>query len=119
MDLNLTGEEVAFGDEFRSWLEINAPKDWSSWREKPLEESFTYLRTWQRRLHEGGWAAVSWPKEYGGRRAPLMQAALFLGENGAGRGASHGQRLGSRIDRADDHRLRHGSPEKAVHSRDS
>lgn len=80
MDLNLTGEEVAFRDEFRSWLAINAPKDWSSWREKPLEESFPYLRTWQRRLHEGGWAAVSWPKEYGGRSATLMQQAIFWEE---------------------------------------
>ena len=80
MDLNLTGEEVAFRDEFRSWLAINAPKDWSSWREKPLEESFPYLRTWQRRLHKGGWTAVSWPKEYGGRSATLMQQAIFWEE---------------------------------------
>jgi alkylation response protein AidB-like acyl-CoA dehydrogenase len=80
MDLNLTREEVGFRDEFRSWLTINVPKDWSRWREKPLEESFSYLRAWQRRLHEGGWAAVSWPKEYGGRSATLMQQAIFWEE---------------------------------------
>ena len=80
MDLNLTREEAAFRDEFRSWLASNVPKDWSSWREKPLEESFSYLRAWQRRLHEGGWAAVSWPKEYGGRGATLMQQAIFWEE---------------------------------------
>jgi alkylation response protein AidB-like acyl-CoA dehydrogenase len=80
MDLNLTREEAAFRDEFRSWLASNVPKDWSSWREKPLEESFFYLRAWQRRLHEGGWAAVSWPKEYGGRGATLMQQAIFWEE---------------------------------------
>jgi alkylation response protein AidB-like acyl-CoA dehydrogenase len=80
MDLNLTREELAFRDEFRAWLVANAPKDWSSWRERPLEESFPYLRAWQRKLHEGGWAAASWPKEYGGRSASLMQQAIFWEE---------------------------------------
>ena len=80
MDLNLTREEIAFRDEFRTWLAANVPKDWSSWREKPLEESFPYLRAWQRKLQEGGWAAVSWPREYGGRSATLMQQAIFWEE---------------------------------------
>ncbi|HKW56211.1 MAG TPA: acyl-CoA dehydrogenase [Candidatus Acidoferrum sp.] len=80
MDLNLTRDEAAFRDEFRSWLEANVPKDWSEWREKPLEESFAYFRAWQRKLYEGGWAAVSWPREYGGRSATLMQQAIFWEE---------------------------------------
>ncbi len=80
MDLNLTVEEAAFRDEFRAWLECNVPSDWSSWREKPLDESFPYLRAWQRKLHEGRWAAVFWPKEYGGRSASLMQQAIFWEE---------------------------------------
>jgi alkylation response protein AidB-like acyl-CoA dehydrogenase len=80
MDLNLTVEEAVFRDEFRAWLESNVPNDWSSWREKPLEESFPYLRAWQRKLHQGRWAAVSWPKEYGGRSASLMQQAIFWEE---------------------------------------
>jgi len=80
MDLHLTLEEIAFRDEFRAWLAANVPKDWSSWREKPLEESFPFLRAWQRKLQEGGWAAVSWPREYGGRSATLMQQAIFWEE---------------------------------------
>ena len=80
MDLNLTPEETKFRDELRSWLEANVPKDWGEWREKPLEESFPYLRAWQRKLYEGGWAAVSWPKEYGGRDATLMEQSLFWEE---------------------------------------
>src|ERR1700739_4968745 len=80
MDLNLTPDEVAFRDEFRAWLKKNVPKDWNEWRGKPLEESFPYLRAWQRKLYEGGWAAVSWPKEYGGRSATLMQLAIFWEE---------------------------------------
>src|SRR5271156_1006645 len=77
MDLNLTTEETKFRDELRAWLEANVPKDWNEWREKPLEESFSYLRTWQRRLYEGGWEDVSWPKEYGGRNATLIEQSLF------------------------------------------
>jgi len=80
MDLNLSAEERQFRDEFRTWLERNVPRDWPEWREKPLEESFSYLRAWQRTLYEGGWAAVSWPREYGGRSATLMQQAIFWEE---------------------------------------
>jgi alkylation response protein AidB-like acyl-CoA dehydrogenase len=80
MDLNLTAEEKQFRDELRIWLEAHVPKDWDEWREKPIEESFPYLRAWQRKLYEGGWAAVSWPKEYGGRGASLMQQSIFWEE---------------------------------------
>jgi alkylation response protein AidB-like acyl-CoA dehydrogenase len=80
MDLNLTAEESLFRDELRTWLQVNVPKDWAEWREKPLEEAFPRLRAWQRKLQEGRWAAVSWPKEYGGRGATLMQQAIFWEE---------------------------------------
>src|SRR6202167_6092624 len=80
MDLNLPPDELQFRDELRSWLVSNVPKDWNEWREKPIEESFPYLRAWQQKLHDGRWAAVSWPREYGGRSATLMQQALFWEE---------------------------------------
>ena len=80
MDLNLTAAERQFRDELRAWLTAHVPKDWNEWREKPIEVSFPYLRAWQRTLQEGGWAAVSWPKEYGGRGASLMQQAIFWEE---------------------------------------
>jgi len=80
MDLSLSPEEVRFRDELRAWLQANVPQDWSEWREKPIEESFPYLRAWQRKLNEGRWAAVSWPKEYGGRGATLAQQAIFWEE---------------------------------------
>ena len=80
MDLTLSSEEQQFRDELRTWLEAHVPRDWPKWREKPLEESFSYLRGWQRKLYEDGWAAVSWPKEYGGRSATLVQQAIFWEE---------------------------------------
>jgi alkylation response protein AidB-like acyl-CoA dehydrogenase len=72
MDLNLTSEEMQFRDELRSWLAGNVPADWAERREESLESRFEYLRSWQRKLFEGGWAGVSWPKQYGGRGANLI-----------------------------------------------
>src|SRR2546425_2722984 len=78
MDLNLTAEELKFRDELRAWLKANVPKDWDNWREESLEARFGYLKRWQRKLYEGGWAGISWPKEYGGRRpSPVQQGILW------------------------------------------
>jgi len=80
MDLNLTQDELAFRDELRVWLEANVPKDWDEWRDESLESRFDYLRRWQRKLYDGGWAGISWPKDYGGRGASLMQQVIFWQE---------------------------------------
>ena len=49
---------------------------WSGAKSR-CEDSFPYLRDWQRKLYEAGWAGISWPKEYGGRGASLMQQVIF------------------------------------------
>src|ERR1039458_7349679 len=77
MDLNLTAEEQQFRDELRDWLKANVPADWSAKREDPLETRFEYLRTWQRKLFDGGSAGGTGPKGDGGRGASLMQQVLF------------------------------------------
>jgi alkylation response protein AidB-like acyl-CoA dehydrogenase len=40
-------------------------------------EGFEEHREWERTLHEGGWSAVSWPEEHGGRGATLVEWLLF------------------------------------------
>jgi alkylation response protein AidB-like acyl-CoA dehydrogenase len=80
MDLNLTADELKFRDELRAWLKANAPKDWDEFREESMEKRFEYLRRWQRKLFEGGWAGISWPKAYGGRGASLMEQVIFWQE---------------------------------------
>jgi alkylation response protein AidB-like acyl-CoA dehydrogenase len=80
MDLNLTAEELSFRDELRAWLKANVPKDWDEFREAAMEPRFEYLKIWQRKLYEGGWAGLSWPKAYGGRGASLMQQVIFWQE---------------------------------------
>src|SRR3954451_11548778 len=76
MDLTLTPEEEAFRDEVRAWLEENHPGAEPD-GEEPM---FVFRRDWQRKLHEAGWAGISWPKEYGGRGATLIEQAIFSEE---------------------------------------
>jgi alkylation response protein AidB-like acyl-CoA dehydrogenase len=73
MDLTLSPEEEAFRDELRSWLDANHPG-----REPEGDEAgFEFRRDWQKALYEAGWAGLSWPQEYGGRGATLVEQALF------------------------------------------
>jgi alkylation response protein AidB-like acyl-CoA dehydrogenase len=80
MDLNLSPEEIKFRDELRTWLSANAPRDWDERREESMESRFEYLKRWQHKLYDGGWAGISWPKEYGGRGASLMEQVVFWQE---------------------------------------
>src|SRR5919201_1809183 len=74
MDLSLTAEETAFRDEIREWLKRNPPGPAPSGGDAVR---FEFEREWQRALHAGGWAGISWPKEYGGRGATLIEQAIF------------------------------------------
>ncbi|HEX5706586.1 MAG TPA: acyl-CoA dehydrogenase [Pyrinomonadaceae bacterium] len=82
MDLNLTPGEQQFRDEFRAWLRANVPPEWTggSAGAEDRTEYINYLREWQRKLYDGGWAGISWPKEFGGRGASLMEQAIFQEE---------------------------------------
>ncbi len=75
MDLNYSSEEQAFRQEARGWLEANVPAE-------PLPsmdtaEGFAAHRRWEVLLNSGGWAMVSWPEQYGGRGANLIEWLIF------------------------------------------
>jgi alkylation response protein AidB-like acyl-CoA dehydrogenase len=73
VDLTLSPSEEAFRDELRAWLIGNHPG-----REPDGDlAGFEFRREWQRHLHEAGWAGVSWPREYGGRGATLVEQAIY------------------------------------------
>jgi alkylation response protein AidB-like acyl-CoA dehydrogenase len=82
VDLNLTPQEQRFRDEVRVWFADNVPMDWVKRRDE--EESmlgrFEYLRAWQRKLFDAGWAGISWPRDFGGRGAPVMEQVIFIEE---------------------------------------
>jgi len=76
VDLTYSAEEYAFRMEVRAWLEANVPS-------APLpsfdasREGFEAHRDWERKLSEGNWGMVTWPKEYGGRALDLIQWLIF------------------------------------------
>lgn len=76
MDLTPTPDEAAFRDDVRSWLADNHPGE----EPEGDEAKFSFRRDWQRALHAGGWAGISWPREYGGRGATLVEQAIFAEE---------------------------------------
>jgi alkylation response protein AidB-like acyl-CoA dehydrogenase len=90
MDLTPTPQEQAFRDELRAWIEANHPG-----REPEGDlAGFEFRRAWQRRLHEDDWAGVSWPKEYGGRGATLVEQAIYNEELGRAQAPSTANVLG-------------------------
>ena len=75
MDLDLSESELAFRDEARAWLEANVPAE-------PLpsmdtEAGFLAHQDWEAKLAEARWSVVSWPSEYGGREASLVEWVIF------------------------------------------
>jgi len=91
VDLTLSPNEQAFRDELRGWLAENHPGKPPSTEERNAADGhastgggshgedagFEWLKAWQRQLHTQGYAGLSWPEEYGGRGATLIEQAIF------------------------------------------
>ena len=83
MDFRDSPEEAAFRDEFRKWLVANLPEGWldgATTYPARGEERYEFTRAWQRKLFDGGWIGMSWPKEYGGRAANPFEQVIYLSE---------------------------------------
>lgn len=88
MDFSFTPAQEAFRQELRSWLAAHVPasaKELRHLQPQAEAEDLAFLRSWQRRVHEGGWTGISWPKEYGGRGASLVERMIFDQEMAAAR----------------------------------
>ena len=86
MDFSYSPGELAFRDEARAWIEENLPGDWGSekWPIPEDEEGQERaMREWGRKLYQGGWAGITWPKEYGGRGATPIEQFIFQEEMAA------------------------------------
>ncbi|MBB3044994.1 acyl-CoA dehydrogenase family protein [Nocardioides soli] len=75
MDLTLSESELAFQAEARAWLAANVPSE-------PLPSmdtaaGFVAHQEWERRLTDARWSVVSWPEEYHGRGASLVEWVIF------------------------------------------
>ena len=82
MDFEFTPEQEAFRKDVRTWLKENLPQelcidDAMDERIAPNREVFEKRRAWQRKLAGAGWVGLSWPREYGGRAASLIEQVIF------------------------------------------
>jgi alkylation response protein AidB-like acyl-CoA dehydrogenase len=86
VDFAYEAADIAFRDELTSWLDENLPKflaDWGGDDDPGGPQSAGIARTqerrrdWQRRLNEGRWAAINWPKDWGGREATPIQNVIY------------------------------------------
>ncbi|MHB1418992.1 MAG: acyl-CoA dehydrogenase [Bacillota bacterium] len=80
MDFEFTPQEEAFRLEFRTWLRANLPPGWLDGDHRlpsDAKERELFLRAWQRKLYDGGWAGIAWPREYGGRGASLVEQCIY------------------------------------------
>jgi len=82
MDFNYSAEDEAFRAEVRAWLEGN--QQYAPPAREPLDDGsdkdWKARIKWHKKLNEGGWVAVHWPKEYGGRGATVMQRLIYREE---------------------------------------
>ena len=83
MDLTFSDEEIAFREEIRDWLRENPTGEPPS--EGGEDAQYAWRRDWQRRMYEGGWAAPSWPVEFGGRGVTPTKSAIYFEEIGRAR----------------------------------
>jgi alkylation response protein AidB-like acyl-CoA dehydrogenase len=83
VDLTFSERESAFRDELARWLATNPPAPEPT--QGGEDAHYAWRRDWQRRLYDAGWAAPSWPAEYGGRGASLTESAIYFEEIGRAR----------------------------------
>ena len=81
MDYRLNRKQEAFRKEFVSWLAENLPAGWDPSRFRNFESSEARAgayRSFQGKLARAGYAAMHYPKAYGGQGRSLMEDVIVL-----------------------------------------
>jgi len=96
VDARDSPDEAAFRARLRSWLIENLPEGWGrpDFIEPSGAERVEFLRDWSRRLYEGGFIGLTWPKEYGGHGAPVAHQVILLEELGRAGAPDHVSLIG-------------------------
>jgi alkylation response protein AidB-like acyl-CoA dehydrogenase len=81
VDFRLPPPVLAFRDQLRAWLVDNLTDEVrEAARHRGRDDALTVLRSWDRTMAEAGWAAISWPVDYGGRGATALEQLVFTEE---------------------------------------
>jgi alkylation response protein AidB-like acyl-CoA dehydrogenase len=85
MDLSFNEKQEEYRQQARKWLIDHIPEGWGTpeyeWPDDEVERG-KILREWDRKLYEGGYAGISWPKEYGGQGLTHVEDIIFNEEAG-------------------------------------
>ena len=81
MKLNFSAEDERFREEIAGWLRENLCGEFEQLRFRggPGDEHSLprQRKVWERKLAEGGWTCIGWPRQYGGRAASIEQQLIF------------------------------------------
>ncbi len=81
MKLSFSAADEQFRAEVADWLAANLCGEFElvRFRGGPGDEHSCVeeRKAWERRLHQGGWTGLGWPREYGGRGASIEQQVIF------------------------------------------
>jgi len=82
MDYHYPPDTLLFRREVRQWLQDNLDDELrgQSNRGAFTAQQLDALRQWNRKLADAGYAAISWPAEYGGRAAGVMEQVVLAEE---------------------------------------
>ena len=98
MKLKFSAEDEAFRREVAGWLQDNLCGEFESlkFRGGPGDEHMFSgeHRRWEQRLAKGGWTAIGWPKQYGGRDCSVEQQIIFNEEYARAGGPSRVGHIG-------------------------
>jgi alkylation response protein AidB-like acyl-CoA dehydrogenase len=82
VEFSYPAEVEEFRTELRDWLSANLTSELIAAR-RPAgrdDAAFDMLRAWNQTMADAGWAAVSWPRDYGGRGATVLEQLVYTEE---------------------------------------
>jgi alkylation response protein AidB-like acyl-CoA dehydrogenase len=80
MEFRLSDDGERFRRKVSDWLQRHLPAGWETpafRTPETMEDEMAFAKCWLRELNEGGWAGLSWPKEYGGRGASPIEQLIY------------------------------------------
>ena len=111
LDIDLSEDDAAFAEEWSSWLDGNLPAMQAKLISAATEaEKRKLARDWQAQMAAGGWAAIGWPTEFGGRAATARQQLIFYLTSAERRVPPLAGRIGLNL--CGPTLIAHGSPEQ-------
>src|SRR5881398_11233 len=83
MNFDFSEKEEAFRKDVRHWLETHLPDDLrgrSFAASRADRDEVRRLRAWQKTMAEAGYVGMDWPREFGGRGAPITEMVILYQE---------------------------------------